>query len=93
MGELDNRGSHFYLALYWAQALANDPELGETFAPLAERLAAAFADTRDPAFLVGMDTPQLTPALLDTGLAQSCALGLATPTALLVGVVSPAWTI
>lgn len=40
VGELDNRGSHFYLALYWAQALAGDPELGETFAPLAERLAA-----------------------------------------------------
>jgi isocitrate dehydrogenase len=40
VGELDNRGSHFYLALYWAQALAADPELGETFAPLAERLAA-----------------------------------------------------
>jgi isocitrate dehydrogenase len=40
VGELDNRGSHFYLALYWAQALAADEELGETFAPLAERLAA-----------------------------------------------------
>src|SRR4051795_5073076 len=40
VNELDNRGSHFYLALYWAQALASDPELGETFAPLAERLAA-----------------------------------------------------
>jgi isocitrate dehydrogenase len=40
VNELDNRGSHFYLALYWAQALAEDPELGETFAPLAERLAA-----------------------------------------------------
>ena len=40
MNELDNRGSHFYLALYWAQALAADPELGEAFAPLAERLAA-----------------------------------------------------
>ena len=40
MGELDNRGSHFYLALYWAQALAADAELGESFAPLAERLAA-----------------------------------------------------
>jgi isocitrate dehydrogenase len=39
-GELDNRGSHFYLALYWAQALAADPELGEAFRPLAERLAA-----------------------------------------------------
>jgi isocitrate dehydrogenase len=40
VGEIDNRGSHFYLALYWAQALASDDELGEAFAPLAERLAA-----------------------------------------------------
>jgi rSAM/selenodomain-associated transferase 1 len=36
---------------------------------LAERLAAAFADVGEPAFLVGMDTPQVTPALLDRGLA------------------------
>ncbi|WP_037498182.1 TIGR04282 family arsenosugar biosynthesis glycosyltransferase [Solirubrobacter soli] len=35
---------------------------------LAERLAAAFADVGGPAFLVGMDTPQLTPELLDEGL-------------------------
>ena len=35
---------------------------------LAERLAAAFADAGGPAFLVGMDTPQVTPALLDAGL-------------------------
>ncbi|WP_219419091.1 NADP-dependent isocitrate dehydrogenase [Pseudonocardia nigra] len=43
VGELDNRGSHFYLALYWAQALAaqtEDAELASTFAALAERLAA-----------------------------------------------------
>ena len=43
VGELDNRGSHFYLALYWAQALAeqtDDAELAQAFAPLAERLAA-----------------------------------------------------
>jgi len=43
VGELDNRGSHFYLALYWAQALAaqtDDAELAKVFAPLAERLAA-----------------------------------------------------
>ncbi|MCX6466695.1 MAG: NADP-dependent isocitrate dehydrogenase [Pseudonocardiales bacterium] len=43
VGELDNRGSHFYLALYWAQALAgqtDDAELAAAFAPLAERLAA-----------------------------------------------------
>jgi len=36
---------------------------------LAERLAAAFADAGGPALLVGMDTPQLTPGLLDAGLA------------------------
>jgi isocitrate dehydrogenase len=43
VGELDNRGSHFYLALYWAQALAaqtEDAELAAAFAPLAQRLAA-----------------------------------------------------
>lgn len=42
-GELDNRGSHFYLALYWAEALAaqdKDAELKSRFAPLAEALAA-----------------------------------------------------
>ena len=41
-GELDNRGSQFYLALYWAQALAEqteDPELKAHFAPLAKLLA------------------------------------------------------
>ena len=41
VGELDNRGSHFYLALYWAQELAaqsDDPELAERITPLAERL-------------------------------------------------------
>ncbi|WP_433289711.1 NADP-dependent isocitrate dehydrogenase [Pseudonocardia sp. CA-142604] len=42
-GELDNRGSHFYIALYWAQALAEqdeDAELAKIFAPLAESLTA-----------------------------------------------------
>jgi len=42
VGELDNRGSHFYLAMYWAQALANQSEQAElaaAFAPLAEALA------------------------------------------------------
>ena len=38
-GELDNRGSHFWLARYWAEALA-DGELKDTFAPVAEKLAA-----------------------------------------------------
>jgi len=40
-GELDNRGSHFYLAMYWAQALAGqseDAELQAHFVPLAESL-------------------------------------------------------
>jgi isocitrate dehydrogenase len=42
LGGIDNRGSHFYLALYWAQELArqtDDRELAETFAPLAAALA------------------------------------------------------
>src|SRR5574337_184766 len=42
-GELDNRGSQFYLALYWAEALAaqnDDAELKAHFAPLAKALAA-----------------------------------------------------
>jgi isocitrate dehydrogenase len=45
-GQLDNRGSHFYLALYWAQELAgqaDDAELAERFSPLA----AALADNED----------------------------------------------
>ncbi len=42
VGELDNRGSHFYLAMYWAEALASqssDTELQTHFKPLAEALA------------------------------------------------------
>ncbi|WP_458318320.1 NADP-dependent isocitrate dehydrogenase [Mycolicibacterium brisbanense] len=41
-GELDNRGSQFYLAMYWAEELAaqtDDPELAKHFAPLAKALA------------------------------------------------------
>ena len=40
-GELDNRGSHYYLALYWAEALSlqlDDMELKEQFLPIYERL-------------------------------------------------------
>ena len=43
VGELDNRGSHFYLAKYWAEALArrdNSTALSARFKPLAEALAA-----------------------------------------------------
>ncbi|MCT1412558.1 NADP-dependent isocitrate dehydrogenase [Corynebacterium sanguinis] len=41
VGEIDNRGSHFYLALYWAEELAKqtqDAEIANYFAPVAEKL-------------------------------------------------------
>jgi isocitrate dehydrogenase len=43
VGQIDNRGSHFFLALYWAQALAaqdKDAELKATFTPIAAELTA-----------------------------------------------------
>ncbi len=43
LGGIDNRGSHFYLALYWAQELASqksNEELSEIFKPLAEKLSS-----------------------------------------------------
>ena len=43
VGELDNRGSHFYLSMYWAQALAeqsDDAELQSTFGAIAKKFAA-----------------------------------------------------
>ena len=43
VGEIDNRGSHFYLALYWAEALAaqsRDPELKTRFTGMAQNLSA-----------------------------------------------------
>jgi isocitrate dehydrogenase len=46
VGQIDNRGSHFYLALYWAEALAaqaKDAELQARFAPVAKALAASEA--------------------------------------------------
>ena len=42
LGGIDNRGSHFYLAMYWAQALAaqtKDPELQKRFATAAKEMA------------------------------------------------------
>ncbi|MGV3610129.1 MAG: NADP-dependent isocitrate dehydrogenase [Fluviicola sp.] len=44
VGEIDNRGSHFFLTLYWAQALAaqnNDAELKAKFTPIAEALTSS----------------------------------------------------
>ncbi|VVS93949.1 NADP-dependent isocitrate dehydrogenase [Desulfoluna spongiiphila] len=46
VNEMDTRGSHFYLALYWAQALAEqtaDPDLSTRFSVIAEKLAASEA--------------------------------------------------
>ncbi|HOI41721.1 MAG TPA: NADP-dependent isocitrate dehydrogenase [Elusimicrobiales bacterium] len=46
VGQIDNRGSHFYLAMYWAQALAaqeKDPQLRVRFAEAARQLAAGEA--------------------------------------------------
>ena len=43
LGTIDNRGSHFYIALYWAEALAaqtQDSELKTLFTPIAEKLTA-----------------------------------------------------
>jgi len=43
LGSIDNRGSHFYLALYWLQELAaqtDDPQLAAAFSPAAEALTA-----------------------------------------------------
>ena len=50
VGELDNRGSHFYLAMYWAKALAEqtqDKTLSDAFVPVAKKLAAAEAQILD----------------------------------------------
>jgi isocitrate dehydrogenase len=49
-GELDNRGSHFYLALYWAQELSRqseDEDLAGLFTPVAERLTESEATIVD----------------------------------------------
>ncbi len=54
-GELDNRGSHFYLALYWAQELATQTEdatLAERFAAVADRLSANQDQIADELLLV-----------------------------------------
>jgi isocitrate dehydrogenase len=47
VGQLDNRGSHFYLSLYWAQALAaqtKDADLKATFTPIAKEMTAKEAE-------------------------------------------------
>ncbi len=56
VGELDTRGSHFYLAMYWAQALAEqtqDTELQAKFAPIAQNL-----HTNELAIITELNTAQ-----------------------------------
>ena len=60
VGELDNRGSHYYLARYWAEALAAqtvDSELATAFAPLAERLV-----DEEPTIVAELNAVQGSPA-------------------------------
>jgi isocitrate dehydrogenase len=55
-GQLDNRGSHFYLATYWAQALAaqtDDAELATQFAPIAKALVESEAKIVDELLAAG----------------------------------------
>jgi isocitrate dehydrogenase len=62
-GELDNRGSHFYLGMYWAQAVAaqtEDKELATLFAPLAKTLA-----DNEATIVAELSAVQGTPADLD----------------------------
>jgi isocitrate dehydrogenase len=60
VGQIDNRGSHFYLAMYWAESLANqtaDPEIAAKFAPIAKALSENEAKINEE--LIGAQgTPQ-----------------------------------
>ncbi|GAB2705544.1 NADP-dependent isocitrate dehydrogenase [Aliiglaciecola aliphaticivorans] len=59
-GQLDNRGSHFYLAMYWAQGLASqteDAELAEYFAPIAKALS-----DNEESIVAEIDATQAKPA-------------------------------
>ncbi len=60
VGQIDNRGSHFYLALYWAQALANqnnDAELKAIFTPIANELTS-FETTINQELIDAQGKPQ-----------------------------------
>jgi isocitrate dehydrogenase len=63
LGGLDNRGSHFYIALYWAEALAaqdDDASLKDIFKPVARELA-------DKEFLIVEELLKVQGAPVDTG--------------------------
>ncbi|HET9949968.1 MAG TPA: NADP-dependent isocitrate dehydrogenase [Longimicrobiales bacterium] len=90
VGELDNRGSTFYLTLYWARALARqerDARLAERFGPLAEELAGC-----REAILAEIDATQGSPQdlggyyLLDVRKAESAMRPSATLNRILGGV-------
>ncbi|MFZ9682176.1 MAG: NADP-dependent isocitrate dehydrogenase [Cephaloticoccus sp.] len=90
LGTIDNRGSHFYLALYWAQALAAqtaDPKLAAVFVPVAEKLAAA-----EKAIVAELISVQGKPADVggyyqpDDGLGEQAMRPSATLNAILAGI-------
>ncbi|NNE12052.1 MAG: NADP-dependent isocitrate dehydrogenase [Ilumatobacter sp.] len=59
LGKIDNRGSHAWLAVFWAHALAaqsDDPDLAARFAPIAEALTEA-ADTIDAELIAAQGQP------------------------------------
>ena len=59
LGQIDNRGSHAWLAVYWARALADqtgDTEIAARFAPIAEQLEAN-ADTIDAEMIAAQGSP------------------------------------
>ncbi|AKN15618.1 NADP-dependent isocitrate dehydrogenase [Mycobacterium haemophilum] len=89
-GELDNRGSQFYLAMYWAQELAaqtDDQQLAEHFTPLAETLAkhedaivAELNEAQGEAVDIGgyyAPDPELTKAVMRPSVVFNAALAAA----------------
>ena len=90
VNELDNRGTHYYLALYWARAVADqktDLALAEHFAPVAEALAAA-----EDAIIAELEAAQGSPQDLggyympDPAKAEACMRPSATLNAIIEGI-------
>ena len=60
VGQIDNRGSHFYLAMYWAEALADqteDPDIAEIFAPVAKAMQESEAKINEE-LIAAQGSPQ-----------------------------------
>jgi isocitrate dehydrogenase len=93
VGQIDNRGSHFYLALYWAQELArqtDDAELAADFTGLAEKLTAQEKAINDellavqgsPVDLGGYyrpDPAKATAVMTPSGIFNTALAGIAKP--------------